>query len=1566
MTVESEQMRDHGVRLLGPFSDLFDWHVWLLPIFLASFLIFISFHNYLLFHTAAELFAILIGVLLCVVAWQTYSFSKNSFLMYLGCGYFWVAVLDGVHTLVYKGMNIYPFTVANPATQFWIATRYLEALLLLTAPLFLDRAVAKNRTFLGFGMVAVALYALIMTGRFPDAFIEGQGLTPFKVTSEYVIIATLTGALAFLTRIRTLMEPRVFALLTVSIILTIVAELAFTFYVSVYGLSNLVGHIFKLFSFWLIFVAVVRQSLKEPYLGLEQRVEERTNDLRAEIKEHKRTEEALRESEKQRQAVFDATPMALLVTRISDGTMLWSNSLASKMFGIPHEELLGSKATDFYFDPTERERILQKLREDGEIRDYEIRGKKADGTKFWVSTAVQPVTYEREPALVVGLLDITERRQADQALREAEERNRLLLSAAGEGIYGLDLEGRTTFVNPAAARMIGWEPEDLIGKMLHDVIHHTKPDGSPYPKGECRVHAAFMDGKTHRVDDEVFWRRDGTSFPVEYASTPIFDRGKPVGTVAVFRDITERRRVAATLEQHSHDLSERVKELQCLYAISDAVGRADISTDEMFHLIANLIPPGWHYPEITCARVFWEGREFLSRGFRETEWRLASDLQAENSPAGTVEVYYLEEKPELVEGPFLAEERNLINAIAEILKRLIERKSTEDALRESEELFSKAFHASPAAISIAGIEDGFLYSVNDKWLVLLGYDREEVIGRTVGDLGLWVDFGERSVFVERLLRNGSVREFEAGFLTKGGDKRSMILAGETIELEGERRVLIVFNDITDRKRAEEMLRKSHERLADAQRIARLGHWEWGVQTGELWWSDFLFVLLGYVPEEFVPTHEIYKDHVHPDDLEAFEREIAVAFETKTLYRTDHRVISRDGTVRYVHGEAELDFDTCGNPFRMAGTVQDITERKQAEENAAEAQTRLNDAIDSISQGFALFDANDRFVLCNEKFRNGIPEACDLLVPGVPFDQIIRRRAEHHFHTEGDASAEEFVRRRMDAHRAGDAPFELRLRDGRWLQINDYRTSDGGTVVIRTDITSRKLIEQTLAQSEERFRVTAETANDSIVTTNDKGVITYWNKAAERVFGYGHDDIVGKCVTTLIPERFRSSHLEGFKRAVPAPEIDHASVPREVSGVTKDGREVPIEIAISCWEVDGQKFFTGIIRDITERKTMQAQLLQSQKMEAVGQLSGGIAHDFNNIVQIVMTNLELLRDTVDGDTTGQALLERSLAAGRRGGELTRRLLSFARKQPLDHVFLDPNDLIDEMVALMQRTLGETITIRVAPDAGCRPMLVDRSAFENAILNLALNARDAMPKGGVLSIFTRPLTVEGGGAGGLAPGNYVEIVFEDTGAGMPADVVDKAFDPFFSTKEVGKGSGLGLSMVYGFCKQSGGQAWLQSEAGTGTKIGMIFAADRRHEERGSDPEPEREEVDTARFESLRVLLVEDDYDVRESTLNILKRYSCNVTAAEDAASALRVLEKGEHFDLLLSDVVMPGTMSGFDLAKEVTRSRKDIKVLLVSGHTPEEIEKHRIEGEPFPLLRKPYTGKDLISVLVRILG
>ncbi|MDX1811239.1 MAG: MASE3 domain-containing protein, partial [Gammaproteobacteria bacterium] len=235
------------------------------PLLLGLIVIVSKQYNFLLFHTLVELFTVTVAILMSVVVWQTYPFTRNNFLMYLGCCYFWIGSLDIAHTLIYKGMQIFPYDIANPSVQFWLSARYMEAALLLSAPLFLTRRLNRIKAFVIFGISATLLFFLIMTGHFPDGFVEGQGLTAFKINSEYIIICVLGLSMFYLSRQKKHIEPHVLQLMYASIVLTMCAELAFTFYVNVYGLSNIVGHVFKLFSYWLIFIAIIRTTLAEPF-----------------------------------------------------------------------------------------------------------------------------------------------------------------------------------------------------------------------------------------------------------------------------------------------------------------------------------------------------------------------------------------------------------------------------------------------------------------------------------------------------------------------------------------------------------------------------------------------------------------------------------------------------------------------------------------------------------------------------------------------------------------------------------------------------------------------------------------------------------------------------------------------------------------------------------------------------------------------------------------------------------------------------------------------------------------------------------------------------------------------------------------------------------------------------------------------------------------------------------------------------------------------------------------------------------------------------------------------------
>ena len=391
---------------------------------------------------------------------------------------------------------------------------------------------------------------------------------------------------------------------------------------------------------------------------------------------------------------------------------------------------------------------------------------------------------------------------------------------------------------------------------------------------------------------------------------------------------------------------------------------------------------------------------------------------------------------------------------------------------------------------------------------------------------------------------------------------------------------------------------------------------------------------------------------------------------------------------------------------------------------------------------------------------------------------------------------------------------------------------------------------------------------------------------------------------------------------------------------------------------------GFITDVTERRKLRAELTQMQKMEAIGQLTGGVAHDFNNLLAVVLGNLELLEATVEGNEEANALLKDAMEAAWRGAELSHRLLAFSRRQMLEPEVISVTSLIGDMESLLRRTIGGAIDIEITLPESLPSVLVDRSQLENAILNLAINARDAMPEGGRLRIGAAPFKADEDYAAvraDAAPGRYVMIEVSDTGTGMSREVQERAFEPFFTTKDVSKGTGLGLSMVYGFLKQSGGHARIYSELGHGTSVKLYLPEVRHAEETRTGQTLTLLKDSQGRSES--ILVVEDDPKVRRMVVATLRELGYATLEADCGAAGIELLtSRGDSIDLLFTDVVMPGGMSGLELAREARARIPDLRVLLTSGFS----EQQAAGGSGFPLLTKPYRKVQLAQALRRALG
>jgi PAS domain S-box-containing protein len=542
------------------------------------------------------------------------------------------------------------------------------------------------------------------------------------------------------------------------------------------------------------------------------------------------------------------------------------------------------------------------------------------------------------------------------------------------------------------------------------------------------------------------------------------------------------------------------------------------------------------------------------------------------------------------------------------------------------------------------------------------------------------------------------------------------------------------------------------------------------------------------------------------------------------------------------------------------------------------------------------------------------------------------------------------------------------KDGRRIDVSlgvSPIRSPSGTIIgaakVARDITARKKAQEALLESEQMARDIIANALEAFIQTDDGGYILEWNPQAETIFGWSRQEAVGRHLIGLLLSEAPRPYYESMKdRLVRNEENAVAGERFEIEALRKDGHPVKVEVSLKALRRRKGHVFNAFVRDLTQKVVAEEQLRQAQKMEALGQLTGGIAHDFNNVLTVITGTIEILAEEVAGKPESVAIARLISEAADRGAELTAHLLAFARKQPLQPRETDVNRLIVESAKLMRPTLGEHIEIESRLMGSLWTALVDPSQLSSALLNLAINARDAMPGGGKLTLETMNVIFDDSYAaakGDVQVGNYVMIAVTDTGSGIPEAIRDRVFDPFFSTKGVGKGTGLGLSMVYGFVKQSGGHIEVHSEEGRGTTFKLYL------------PQADSTPVQIAAPPSMlgtedgneTILVVEDDPLVRAYVNTQLQSLGYQTLSAANGVEALTIADSGAAFDLLFTDVIMPGGLNGRQLAAEMAQRRAALKVLFTSGYTEDAIIHHGRLDSGVLLLAKPYRKVELARML-----
>ncbi|MDP1932181.1 MAG: PAS domain-containing protein [Gammaproteobacteria bacterium] len=709
-------------------------------------------------------------------------------------------------------------------------------------------------------------------------------------------------------------------------------------------------------------------------------------------------------------------------------------------------------------------------------------------------------------------------------------------------------------------------------------------------------------------------------------------------------------------------------------------------------------------------------------------------------------------------------------------------------------------------------------------------------------------------------------------------------------------------------------------------------------------------LTGYSPDDLLNNAKVsYASLIYPDDRTMVEKEVRDAVRGRRPFRCTYRMVARDGTIKWVWEQGEAVRTEEKGTSVLQGYITDITEERSKDEALVESRESFNQLADSMPLIVWSADSRGTTDFTSRAFTDytGTTSGDDM----TPAE---RWRAAIHPADMSMVSAAWRVANQTATNYTQE--YRLLNKDGvyRWhlSQARPIRDRRGNVLKwygATIDVHDQRLLLQDARRLANRLINTLESITDAFITLDQNWRLTYINAKAEELLGVKRENLLGRIIWAEYPGA--DVFEKHYRKAVAEQITQEFTAEYQPLQKTFEVRAYPSGEGLAVY-----------FRDVTSQLAMQDRLRQSQYLGAIGQLTGGVAHDFNNLLTVILGNAELLEEDLEKNEALQPLATMIREAAGRGAELTRRLLAFARRQALEPQITDIRALVTSMESLLRRTVQEDIDIRLIHD-GPVQALVDPVQLEAVLLNLCVNARDAMLEGGRLTIETgtRCLDEEYAAAHtDVVPGMYVMLSVSDTGTGIAPDVLPRVFDPFFTTKPQGQGSGLGLSMAYGFVKQSHGHISLYSELGQGTTINMYLPQ--------CDGVPLTIDANVAALAggSESILLVEDDELVREYTARLLQGLGYDVVVANNGNEGLEIIRSSRPLDLLLTDMIMPGGLNGRQLAEAAVQERPQLKVLFMSGYTENAIV-HQGRLDPgVHLLNKPYQRSELANKVRMALG
>jgi PAS domain S-box-containing protein len=876
---------------------------------------------------------------------------------------------------------------------------------------------------------------------------------------------------------------------------------------------------------------------------------------------------------------------------------------------------------------------------------------------------------------------------------------------------------------------------------------------------------------------------------------------------------------------------------------------------------------------------------------------------------------------------------------------------SETALKESEECFARAFESNPAPMIISDIRSGLFIDINRQWVEMTGYSREELIGHTSNEVNIWQEPAERDRMIAEFSEKGSIKEFPVTLRTKTGTNRSTLWSAEKITLGGEGAMLSLIYDFTDRQNAEKALRESERKFVaafdaspDAVNINRL--------------DDGMYVninrgftkLTGFTAED-VRGRSSLDINIWADANDR-QRLVENLKEKGYCENLEAKFRRKDGSLTTALMSARVVF--FNDIAHIISITRDISELRRIEQKIIDQQSLFETMFNAIGDGVVITDTERRMQLVNrgmEKTFGYLPEDLQGQTTAMlyadtdrykmagrkVFDKTATPREQLYITAYKDKSGREFPGETFGAR--------LYNRNKEWI----------GNLGIMRDISER------LKGEAERDRLIAavENTSDTVVITDPLGQIVYVNPAFTTATGYSREEALGQNPRILQSGEQDEQFYANLWQTISSDRTFSGRIVnrrKDTSLYTEEATISPIH------GPDGQIInYVAVKRDITAQIALEKQLQQAQKMEAVGRLTGGVAHDFNNILGVIIGYTQMALSQVPATERLHGDLEKILDAADRSADIVRQLLAFSRRQIITPKVLDLNNAVEKMLRILRRLIGEDIDLAWRPHQGLPPIKMDPAQIDQILANLCVNARDAITGTGKVTIETGMAVFDAQYCAdhvGFLPGEFVQLTISDDGCGIDKDNLQQIFEPFFTTKELGRGTGLGLSTVYGIVKQNQGFINVYSEKDNGTTMKIYLPPCT--DEIVHYPEAAATTIDAAYHET--ILLVEDDPTLLEMTSRMLQTLGYNILPAQSPDEAITLAEKHNGaIDMLLTDVVMP-QMNGKQLADLLLSHYPSIKRLFMSGYTANVIAHRGVLDKGLHFIQKPFSRKDL-AVKVR---